>query len=220
VGRDARLIVVDFDGTITQDDMLVDMCRRHAPEVFAEVEAGLRAGRITLRECIRREFEAITGNHDEIVADAVQRAQVRAGFAEFVRAAEAAGDRVVVVSAGFRSVIQPVLEREGVGHLELIANEVRFGPERTEVRFLHGDGPCDVCGEECKRTVVRELRDGFGTVVYIGDGYSDRCAAMDADVRFARRSLAKFLKGRKVAYKPFEDFGRVCNLMGLRSRPA
>jgi 2-hydroxy-3-keto-5-methylthiopentenyl-1-phosphate phosphatase len=206
VGRDARLIVVEFDGTITEDDTLVDMCRRHVPEVFEQVEDDLRAGRITLRECIRREFEAITGDHDEIVRLAVERSVVRAGFAEFVRAAEAAGDRVVVVSAGFREVIQPVLEREGVGHLELVANSVQFGPERTEVRFLHGDGACDVCGEECKRAVVRELRDGYATVVYIGDGYSDRCTAMDADVRFARRGLARYLAGGGVEYGLFEDF--------------
>jgi 2-hydroxy-3-keto-5-methylthiopentenyl-1-phosphate phosphatase len=209
VGRDARLIVVDFDGTITEDDTLVDMCRRHAPEVFEQVEDDLRAGRITLRECIRREFEAITGDHDEIVRLAVERSVVRAGFADFVRAAEAAGDRVVVVSAGFREVIQPVLEREGVGHLELVANSVQFGPDRTQVRFLHGEGACDVCGEECKRAVVRELRDGYATVVYIGDGYSDRCAAMDADVRFARRGLARFLDDAGADFAWFTDFERI-----------
>jgi 2-hydroxy-3-keto-5-methylthiopentenyl-1-phosphate phosphatase len=215
VGRDARLIVVDFDGTITKDDMLVDMCRRHAPAVFDEVEADLRAGRITLRECIRREFEAINGEHDEIVALAVERSRVRPGFAGFVRAAQAAGDRVVVISAGFRSVIQPVLDREGLGRLELIANDVHFGPSRTDVGFTYGDGACDVCGEECKRSVVRDLRDGHAAVVYIGDGYSDRCAAMDADVRFARRSLARFLDAEGAAYTPFEDFHGVTAALGL-----
>ena len=128
MGRDARLIVVDFDGTITEDDTLVDMCRRHAPEVFEQVEDDLRAGRITLRECIRREFEAITGDHDEIVRLAVERSVVRAGFADFVRAAEATGDRVVVVSAGFREVIQPVLEREGWGTSSWSPTRCSSGP--------------------------------------------------------------------------------------------
>ena len=45
------------------------------------------------------------------------------------------GHRVVVVSSGFKSVIRPVLEREGVGHLELLAHEVRFGPDGSEVMF-------------------------------------------------------------------------------------
>jgi 2-hydroxy-3-keto-5-methylthiopentenyl-1-phosphate phosphatase len=215
VGRDARLIVVDFDGTITEDDTLVDMCRRHAPAVFEEVEGDLRAGRITLHECIRREFEAITGDHDEIVRLAVERSRVRRGFAAFVRAAQSAGDRVVVISAGFRSVIQPVLEREGVGGLELIANEVRFGPQRTDVRFVYGDEACSVCGEECKRAVVRALREGHSDVVYIGDGHSDRCAAMDADVRFARRGLAHYLHAAGTPYTPFDDFHSVAAALAL-----
>ena len=82
------LIVVDFDGTITERDTLDQMVRRHAPDLYDQVEEDLHAGRISLRECIRREFEAIRGDHDQIVAQAVDAAQVRAGFAEFVQAAQ------------------------------------------------------------------------------------------------------------------------------------
>ena len=100
------LIVVDFDGTITEQDTLDELCRRLAPGVYEQVEIDLRDGRITLHECIRREFEPVGGDHDEIVAWAVDRARVRRGFAEFVLAAEARGHRVVVVSSGFESVIR------------------------------------------------------------------------------------------------------------------
>ena len=87
-----------------------------------------------------------------------------------MRAAEATLTCVVVVSACFREVIQPVLEREGAGYLQLVANSVQFGPDRTGGALPARRGACDVCGEECKRAVVRELRDGYATVVYIGDG--------------------------------------------------
>jgi 2-hydroxy-3-keto-5-methylthiopentenyl-1-phosphate phosphatase len=46
-------------------------------------------------------------------------------------------------------------------------------------------------------------------VVYVGDGYSDRCAAQAADRVFARRALARYLDERGVAYEPFEDFHEV-----------
>jgi 2-hydroxy-3-keto-5-methylthiopentenyl-1-phosphate phosphatase len=208
------LIVVDFDGTITERDTLDQMVRRHAPALYDEVEEDLHAGRISLRECIRREFEAIRGDHDQIVAEAVDEARVRAGFAEFVEAARAAGHRVVVVSSGFESVIRPVLARAGAGDVEVLAHEVRFTPEATEVEFRHGDR-CDVCGQECKRSVVRELRDGNGSVVYVGDGYSDRCAALDADRVFARRTLAAYLDDEGVGYQPFDDFVQVREALGL-----
>jgi HAD superfamily phosphoserine phosphatase-like hydrolase len=207
------LIVVDFDGTITERDTLDEMCRRLIPGIYEQVEVDLLAGRITLRECIQREFEAIHGDHDTLVADAVERTTVRAGFAEFVEAVERAGGRVVVVSSGFEAVIRPVLEREGVGHLEIVAHEVHFGAEQTLVEFRHGD-PCPVCGQECKRSVVRDL-DGSAPVTYVGDGYSDRCAALDAERVFARRTLARYLDGEGVTYTPFEDFVEIRAALGV-----
>ena len=207
------LIVVDFDGTITEQDTLDELCRRLAPGVYEQVEVDLREGRISLHECIRREFELVSGDHDEIVAWAVDRARVRRGFADFVCAAEAEGHRVVVVSSGFKSVIRPVLEREGVGHLELLAHDVRFGADGSEVMFRSGEA-CDECGEECKRPVVRSL-DGDRPTVYVGDGWSDRCAALDAQRVFARRGLARFLDRSGVAYEPFEDFVEIRTALGL-----
>jgi 2-hydroxy-3-keto-5-methylthiopentenyl-1-phosphate phosphatase len=203
----AQLVVVDFDGTITERDTQDGLLERHAPEAYAEAERGLAEGRLTLRQCMRMEFAAVRGDHDAIVAETVAEARVRPGFAEFVGAMEAAGNRLVVVSGGFESVIRPVLEREGVGHLEVIAHEFRITPEGTTIDF-RADADCDVCGEECKRAVVAGLRDGL-PVAYIGDGYSDRCAALAADVRFARRFLARDLDEAGVPYTPFDDFHTV-----------
>jgi HAD superfamily phosphoserine phosphatase-like hydrolase len=201
------LIVVDFDGTITELDTQDGLLERHAPEAYAEAERGLAEGRLTLRECMQLEFAPVRGDHDAIVAETVAAAHVRPGFAQFVRAAEAQGHRVVVVSGGFESVIRPVLEREGVAHLPVIAHEFRITPEGTTIDF-RADADCDVCGEECKRAVVAGLRDGL-PVVYIGDGYSDRCAALAADRRFARRFLASDLDRLGVDYTPFDDFNTI-----------
>ena len=203
----SRLIVVDFDGTITERDTLDEMCRIYAPEQWAAAEGDLQQRTMTLREVIAAEFAPIKGDHDTIVSETVDRAQIRAGFADFVQAAERAGDRIVVVSSGFVSVIRPVLEREGLGHLEVIAHDVRFTPDGGVVDFRHGE-PCPVCGEECKRSVVDAMRDGR-EVAYVGDGYSDRCAAQAADIRFARRTLAQHLDREGVGYIWFDDFATV-----------
>jgi HAD superfamily phosphoserine phosphatase-like hydrolase len=207
------LVVVDFDGTITEEDSLVAIVQAHAPEVFDEVEDALMAGRISLRECIRREFAAVAGDHDEIVGEAVAQTRVRAGFAAFVAAARAAGHRLVVVSSGFESIIRPVLAREGVDGLDVVAHDVRFTDTGGVVEFRHGED-CDVCGEHCKRSVVTSMHDA-GDVVYIGDGYSDHCAAMAADRVFARRGLARYLLRAGVPFEPFEDFVDVRAAMAL-----
>lgn len=48
-----------------------------------------------------------------------------------------------------------------------------------------------------------------GEVVYVGDGYSDRCAALSADRVFARDGLAAYLGDQGVPYEPFTDLGDI-----------
>jgi 2-hydroxy-3-keto-5-methylthiopentenyl-1-phosphate phosphatase len=208
------VIVVDFDGTITEHDTLVDIVQAHAPDVFWQLEDDLEAGRITLHECIEREFAAVRGEHDQIVADTLAGARVRRGFAEFAAAARACGHRLVVVSSGFESIIRPVLEQAGVAGVEVVAHEVRFSPQGSTVEFRHGED-CEVCGQECKRSVVRSLDGSGGDVVYIGDGFSDRCGAMAADRVFARRELARYLSDEGIAFEPFDDFVEIGAALGF-----
>src|SRR5437879_2516009 len=135
--QSSNLIVVDFDGTITEHDTLVDIVQSHAADLLWQLEDDLDAGRITLRECIEREFAAVRGEHDQIVAEALAAARVRPGFAEFATAARVGGHRVVVVSSGFESIIRPVLEHAGVDGVEVVAHEVRFSPQGSTVEFRH-----------------------------------------------------------------------------------
>ncbi len=208
----AHTVVVDFDGTITVEDMLEVIGRRHAPEALAAAEQALVAGEIDLDECIRREFAPIRAEHDQIVAEMLAEAEVRAGFAEFVRAAEAAGDSVVVISSGFEELIRPVLNAAGVGDLEVIAHDVRFSPQGSTVTLR--DGPrCERCSERCKRPLVARRAD-WSAVAYVGDGWSDRCASLAAERRFARDGLARYLDTEGAAYTRFETFHDVSAAMG------
>jgi 2-hydroxy-3-keto-5-methylthiopentenyl-1-phosphate phosphatase len=43
-------------------------------------------------------------------------------------------------------------------------------------------------------------------IVYIGDGYSDRCAAEASDRVFATKGLARYLDERGFTYERFDDF--------------
>jgi 2,3-diketo-5-methylthio-1-phosphopentane phosphatase len=133
--------------------------------------------------------------------------RVRPGFRELVELARERGWRFVIVSSGFRELIEPVLEREGVADVELLSNTVDADPDGWKVRFRVSE-TCDVCGQPCKRSTAAALADGT-ELVYVGDGYSDRCAAESADVVFARRGLATCLEERGVPFEPFEDFHSV-----------
>jgi 2,3-diketo-5-methylthio-1-phosphopentane phosphatase len=199
-----RTLVVDFDGTVTQDDLLDTVAQRFGDlDVYRKLDEGLDEGRVALREVIVGEYKPVTAPLDEVLEWAFENIRIRPGFGEFVQLAKDRGWRVVIVSSGFHELIEPFLEREGVD-VELHANRVDPRPDGWIVDWRY-DETCDNCGESCKRSIVQ----GFARddeLVYIGDGYSDRCAAEASDRVFATRGLARYLDERGVPYERFDDF--------------
>src|SRR5688500_1399465 len=163
-----RSIVIDFDGTTTQDDLLDQIARDCGdPAVYHEDEDALHAGTMPLREVITREYKPVTTPMPEAVAWVLERVRVRPGFADLVHSAQRAGWEVHVVSSGFEEFIQPVLERERVD-VPIHANRVDARPDGWVVEWRYPES-CDHCYESCIRDL---LPDGY--VIYICDGYSDR----------------------------------------------
>jgi 2-hydroxy-3-keto-5-methylthiopentenyl-1-phosphate phosphatase len=195
-----RSVVLDYDGTVTESDLLDQIAKEFGdPAVYQEVEDGLDAGSMPLSEVITREFAPVTASLDEVVTWVLEHAKVRAGLADFVRTARAAGWDVHIVSSGFHELIEPVLEREGLD-VAVHANRVDARRDGWRVDWQYPDD-CEECGESCKRSLLPP-----GEVVYVGDGYSDRCAALAADRVFATAGLARYLAGRGVPFEPFSDF--------------
>jgi len=185
-------LVVDWDGTITVRDSLVQVIHEFGdPALLAELEPRVGVD-LTLHEEIALEFAAVTAPLDDVVAWVVENVEVRPGLKEL------ASLEPLVISAGFHELIEPVLAREGV-ELEVLANRVDASPDGWRVRF-RGEAACATCGEPCKRASL--AGDPY---VYAGDGYSDRCAALAADRVFARDGLARHLAGLGIACEPFGD---------------
>ena len=164
------------------------------PDVYAEAEEALGRG-WTLREVMDHEFSGLRAPVDEVVAWLVENVRVRRGFAELVRDFD-----VTILSSSFVETIQPILDREGVS-VEVVANSVDPHPDGWRIRW-RDDAVCAHCDEACKRASLPVE----GPVVFVGDGYSDRCAALAADRVFARDGLAAYLDERGAAYEPFTDF--------------
>ena len=199
-----RTLAVDYDGTITERDLLQAIAFEFGdPVVVDELDRALDEGRITLREEIVGEYATVRGSLDEVLAWTAERTRIRPGFDEFVELARREGWRLVVVSSGFHELIEPILARDGV-EVEVVANRVDPRPEGWVVDWRYGED-CPFCGQSCKRTTVVSLAPG-DELVYIGDGYSDRCAGEAADRLFATSDLAEHLESKRLPYEPFRDF--------------
>ncbi len=212
------LIICDFDGTVTARDTNSALARRFAPDAFERVEGLLATREMTLREVLSTEFAGFDVGLDDVLEEAL-RIPFRAGFVEFLDAAERADAQVMLLSSGFREIIEPMLARDGLqGRIPLVANGIEFGEQGGTITWRHLP-TCELCEEPCKRHDVARLRErhaGDGEhVVFVGDGFSDRCGAETADRVFARDSLARYLDERDLAYERWDDFGDVARALGL-----
>jgi 2-hydroxy-3-keto-5-methylthiopentenyl-1-phosphate phosphatase len=192
-------LFVDWDGTVTVGDSLVQVIHEFGdPALLAELEPRVGVD-LTLHEEIALEFRAVTAPLAEVVDWVLEHVEVRPGLRELAEL------RPVVVSAGFVELIEPVLRREGI-ELEVLANRVEASAQGWRVHF-RDEAACATCGEPCKRGGL-----AGEPYVYVGDGYSDRCAALAAERVFARDSLATYLGEKGVPFEPFEDLLEVASL--------
>ena len=210
------LIACDFDGTITQRDTLHVIVEAHGVAgLWAELEPRLRRGEITVEQAMQQEFAAVRATPEQVREAVRKHAPLRPGFADFARWCEATGHRLVVFSNGFRSVIEPVLADAGLGHLEVVSHDAVFSVDGCRLIWAARGARCELCGRPCKRQPLRERWDGE-PLVYLGDGISDRCVSLLADVIFARDGLADHLAGEGVDYVPFDDFHQVRAVLDAR----
>lgn len=163
-------------------------------EVFERAEEALGKS-MTLREVIEVEFSTVRAPFDEVLAWMLEHVRVRSGFREFAQAHDP-----LILSSSFVETIEPLLAREGVD-LRVRANRLDPRPDGWRVRW-RDETVCEHCDESCKRGGL----PADGAVVFVGDGYSDRCAALAADRVFARDGLARYLERKGLAFEPFVDF--------------
>jgi len=211
------LIACDFDGTITQRDTLHLIVESYGTKgLWAAIDPRLRAGELTLEQAMQEEFASVRATLDEVRALVLREAGLRPGFLEFVAWARQRGHRLVVLSSGFRSVIDALLSHWGIEGLEIASHEARFSPEGCRLVWADRGERCELCGRRCKRHDLRRRMSGE-PLVYIGDGVSDRCAAGMADLVFARADLARDLTVDGLAFVGFEDFVEVRERLEARS---
>jgi 2-hydroxy-3-keto-5-methylthiopentenyl-1-phosphate phosphatase len=185
-------LVLDWDGTCTVSDSLVDAIATFGDERVYRRQFG------SYGASLAAEVGTIRAGADEVSAWAAEHVRVSPGLHEL-----AARFSPMIVSSGLPQLIAPVLAREGL-ELEVRSNSAEPDPGGWRLSF-RDEGPCPVCGDMCKR---RSLPAGQ-PLVYVGDGVSDLCAALAADRVFARDWLATALEREGTPFEPFETLDDV-----------
>jgi 2-hydroxy-3-keto-5-methylthiopentenyl-1-phosphate phosphatase len=204
---DSVRLVLDWDGTVTERDTLGLVVEWFGDGATYRRNGRLMGRSLTHDQALASSFATIHAELPEVIDRLRSTVRVRPGFRELVER-----HRPLVVSSGFHELIEPILAREGI-ELELLANRVEARSDGWHVRF-RDVAVCTACGEPCKRSALPS-----GAVVYVGDGYSDRCAALAASRVFATGELAEWLASRGVAHERFENFHDVLAALEAQAAP-
>jgi 2,3-diketo-5-methylthio-1-phosphopentane phosphatase len=200
-------VFLDFDGTVSTRDTGDHVADRLAPPEWRELDQRYVAGEIGSRECLLDLWELLP--HDEAtLRAAAAEVPLDPGFELLVGALRDAGAEVVVVSDGLGFYAEEPCRAAGV---ELLTNRPDFVTGRLE--FPHEDRccPCATCGT-CKQAPIKSARYRGRRTVLVGDGVSDRKAALLADVVFAKGRLAAWCAAndlRHIRFGCLDDVRRV-----------
>ncbi len=208
-----RLAVLsDFDGTITMTDVAEDLLARFAPKEWEEIERLHRARGIGTREAMARQFALVHARREELVEYAKRTARMDPAVPAFLRFCGGRGIPFEIVSEGLDFYLHALIKSWNLD-VPVRTNRAVFEDGRVRIEYPFADPTCTLCGT-CKLNRVFELRASSYRVVYIGDGDSDLCAAVEADHVFAKRRLAELCDSEEIAYTPFEEFSEIEREMG------
>ena len=204
------IVFTDFDGTISLNDIGDSMFQRFGDDaVCEEIFTMYRSEKVNARECWQKGCASVGSLTKEEFASFVNEQPIDKFFKPFVEFCQSKQIPLTVLSDGFDAYIDSVLGREGLGWLPRFSNTLQFNNDGTiEPLFPYSNGDCSRCAN-CKRNHMLTRSGDEHVIVYIGDGYSDRCPVQFADVVFAKGSLVRFCEMNNITFTRFETFADV-----------
>jgi 2,3-diketo-5-methylthio-1-phosphopentane phosphatase len=205
-----RILVSDFDGTMTRHDFYKLAIELLIPADVPNYWDRYRAGQLTHFEALRSYFAAIRADEQEVLA-VVAQMELDPSLSKSVASLRRDGWSVVVASAGCEWYIRRLLGAAGV-EVEVHANPGRFEAGKGLVMEMPVGSPywSRTLGVD-KIGVVRHYLSEGRVVAFAGDGFPDAEPArlVSGDVRFARGDLASELRKEGLPYQPFESWSEI-----------
>lgn len=206
------IVFSDFDGTITERDVIVMIMEKFAPPEWVEIKDKILYGRsITLKDGVERLFGLIdSSKKNEIISFAKSEAKIRAGFDNFLDFCKKEDIKFNVTSGGLDFFVEPVLEKYK-NKLKIFCNLGNFNSAKIKMDYKYLPKACSLCGTCgcCKIEIIEQFPKEKFMRILIGDSLSDLAASKVVDIVFARGDLIKYLEQDKIKYVPFNNFEEI-----------
>lgn len=200
-------VFVDFDGTITKVDVGNMFFRK-----FGNEEESLKAaekwknGSLSGAGLLIKEAAFVKVTREEAV-DFAKSCEIDGSFKTFLSFCVEKNIDVRILSDGLDFYIAEILKSNGISGIPFYSNRARFDTVRIEIELPY-ESDCTKCAN-CKGYQILTQTGPDDVIIYVGNGFSDRCAVQYADVVFAKDDLLKYCEENNITYFPFESFDDV-----------
>jgi len=169
--RAARLVVLDVDSTLIQDEVIDLLARAYGCEQeVAAITASAMAGDLDFEASLRQRVKLLAGCPESVFEAVRQQVRLTPGARTFVRTLRRLGYRTAIVSGGFTQITDYLQAELGLDHAHANTLEVVDG-------VLTGSLVGPIVDRAGKAAILRRVADAEGIpldqVVAIGDGAND-----------------------------------------------
>lgn len=198
-------VFCDFDGTFARLDVGSTLAQRHAGGKRAGLLARVQRGELRPWEYNLEILDRLPVT-EEMVNEFLETVALDPGARALVDWCAGRGFPFRILSDGFDRNLDRLQQIHALP-FAYDANRLRYENDGWRIEAGHPDPACSCGTGTCKRgRIVAFRRAHPGTLaVHIGDGrVSDRCGAREADLVFAKHTLAEVLAEDGIAFEPFE----------------
>lgn len=197
-----KKIYCDFDGTITQKDVVNAFYEEYADPSWTKSEDLWTEGKITSKENTSIQVKLLKEVTNEQLESFLKNIELTDGFIEFYNFLKENNIELVILSDGFDYFIKRTLELNGIKDIKIFANHLIYKDNKFDIEFPNENKDCKIGAGMCKCKKIKEK-----DYCYIGDGTSDLCVAKSAKHLFATKSLYKYCVKNDIQNIYFENFG-------------
>ena len=208
----ALKIYTDFDGTITQIDSLNMVLDEFAISDWRPIEDRVTAHELSEKEALQAEFDLVNVPLDDAIQFLKKNAKIDTTFKPFADWCKTNGLELIVLSGGFKEFIETIFKQFGINGLAVYSNSLKIENNKWQVIQSKLPKIKDLCNHCKTNHILESQRNGY-KVVYIGDGNTDRCPAENADIVFAKNSLAEYLELKNIKYYKYQNFWDIQNIL-------
>ena len=203
-------IFLDFDGTITRNDVGEEIFRKFYDEkIVSKIVGDLLTDRISSRECWESLCESALINDKKKFDNFILSQEIEPTLNRFVEYCEANSFEIFILSDGFNYYIDKILRRENLSRLKVFSNKLLLNDDGKLIPYFpYYNADCR-SSANCKRNHIIENSGEDDYTVFIGDGNSDIEAIQYVDFIFAKDELLKYCEIQRITYFPFKNFDDV-----------